>query len=335
MNLPVQRTHVAVATTGHTVSFPDLMRQAEVLAQSRIIPAAYRNRSADVVAAGLAGQAFGWDVMTSLRNYHVIEGTASLRPEAMLGLVRRLGHSVVLGIDETADGKVAHATGTRADNGDKHTATFSEADAERAGLANKKNWKQYLEPMLTWRAVSQLCRVLFPDVVLGAGYTPEEIGADVTASGDLAEPDPFSDPLIPIAEAKRRLLDACGGNKEEARSIWEAQPELPPSSGLRESEVDDLVAQATEFPKLPRVETAQLKQSVATLEAHLGCDRCGNTVPDGAGHYVEDGTVRVCQDCEMFYCPCGADLGAAPDGPLCAECAEIDPDEPLKLDGVS
>jgi len=59
-------------------SFDLMLRQADILAQSRIIPAAYRNRSADVVAAGLAGQAFGWDVMTSLRNYHVIEGTASL-----------------------------------------------------------------------------------------------------------------------------------------------------------------------------------------------------------------------------------------------------------------
>ena len=129
--------------------FELMLKQSEVLAQSRIIPAAYRQRSSDIVAAGLAGLSFGWDVMTSLRNHHVIEGTASLRPEAMLGLVRRAGHSVTINIREAQDGErfvVAH--GKRSDTGDEHDATFSEDDARRAGLLNKKNWQQYLDSML-------------------------------------------------------------------------------------------------------------------------------------------------------------------------------------------
>ena len=72
-----------------TATFDLIMRQSEVLAQSTIIPSAYRRKGADIVAAGLAGRAYGWDVMTSMRQFHVIEGTASLRPESMLGLVRQ------------------------------------------------------------------------------------------------------------------------------------------------------------------------------------------------------------------------------------------------------
>jgi hypothetical protein len=225
---------------GTAGGFDLMIRQADVLANSRIIPAAYRNRSADIVAAGLAGLAFGWDVMTSLRNYHVIEGTASLRPEAMLGLVRRAGHSVTLELGDGPEGRQAVAVGRRADTGDEHRSVFSEADAKRAGLAGKKNWSQYLDSMLTWRSVSALCRVLFPDVVLGAGYVPEELGGDVDLTGTPVEADPFADPVIPVAEAKRRVLAACDGDKTTAVDWW-ATLDVDPATGVREAVLAELV----------------------------------------------------------------------------------------------
>jgi len=261
-------------------TFDLMLRQADILAQSRIIPAAYRNRSADVVAAGLAGLAFGWDLMTSLRNYHVIEGTASLRPEAMLGLVRRAGHSVTLNLVDGNDGRSAVAIGKRADTGDEHTATFSQADAARAGLAKKKNWEQYLDSMLTWRAVSALCRVLFPDVVLGAGYVPEEIGGDVDATGTPVEDDPFTDPTLTVAEAKRRVLAACDGDKEMARQVW-GDYTADHGEDLRESAILDLVDRllgdgiedavvVEDGVTIPqKVDTTELEASVSTLEMIL------------------------------------------------------------------
>jgi len=269
-----------LAPINHPGSFDLMLRQADILAQSRIIPAAYRNRSADVVAAGLAGQAFGWDLMTSLRNYHVIEGTASLRPEAMLGLVRRAGHSVTLElVAETSGGRAAVASGKRADTGDEHTAKFSELDAKRAGLAGKKNWQTYLDSMLTWRAVSALCRVLFPDVVLGAGYVPEEIGGDVDSTGAPLEDDPFTDPALPIAEAKRRVLAACDGDKEMARQVW-SDYTAEHGEDLRESAILDLVdrllgdgiedAEVVEESKIPqKIDTLETEKSVLILESLL------------------------------------------------------------------
>ena len=197
-------------------TFDLIMRQSEILAQSTIIPAAYRRKGADIVAAGLAGRAYGWDVMTSMRQFHVIEGTASLRPESMLGLVRQAGHSVT--VEVRPEGAVAH--GTRADTGDEHSASFTMDDAGAAGLADKRNWKQYRDAMLTWRAVAKLCRVLFPDVVLGAGYVPEELGADVTAEGELIEAEVVGDDLMSVAAAKRAVLEAVGGDVEQAKAAW-------------------------------------------------------------------------------------------------------------------
>lgn len=195
--------------------FDLVVRQADVLAASKIVPAAYRRSAPDIIAAGLAGRAFGWDVMSSLRNFHVIEGTASMRPEAMLGLVRQHGHSVQVHVD----GDAAVAKGRRGDNGDEHTARFTMADAAAAGLAKKKNWSQYQDAMLTWRAVSALCRVLFPDVVLGAGYVPEELGAPVDQTGNLAET--IDDEETAAIHDRIDALD--GFQRDELRDWWKSE----------------------------------------------------------------------------------------------------------------
>jgi hypothetical protein len=213
------------------------MKQANVLSESRIVPAAYRGRSADIVAAGLAGRAFGWDVMASMRNFHVIEGTASLRPEAMLGLVRQRGHSVIIENEPGA----ATAIGKRCDTGDEHSATFTLQDAQAAGLAGKKNWKQYEESMLTWRAVSKLCRNLFSDVVLGAGYVPEEIGADVDPEGVPIEAAGGADLMVNVTVAKNRLLAAVDDDRDRAIAAWGDRG----SKNIKTSELHALIEATT------------------------------------------------------------------------------------------
>ena len=207
--------------------FDLVMREAAVLSSSKIVPAAYRGREADIVAAGLAGRAFGWDVMAAMRNFHVIEGSASMKPEAMLGLVRQAGHSVII---TSTDGS-ASAVGKRIDSGDEHTATFTLQDAEDAGLAGKKNWKQYQESMLQWRAVSKLCRALFSDVVLGAGYVPEELGAQVGSEGDIIT-------MVSASKAKHTVLDAANGDKELAIEAWGNRG----SSAITEDELHNIIS---------------------------------------------------------------------------------------------
>ena len=97
----------------------------------------------------------------------------------MVQLVRKRGHSI------TGDVGPATATviGTRADNGDTMTVTWTLDMADRAGLLNKSNWKKYPEAMLWARAASQLCRMLFADCFAGNTYTPEELGDDDPGSG--------------------------------------------------------------------------------------------------------------------------------------------------------
>lgn len=186
------------------VELETMVRQSELLAQSTIIPRDYRGKPANILVAAMTGRTFGWDVMTAMRNGHVIEGTWSIKPEAMLALVRRAGHSVTG--ETTPEG--ATVRGKRGDTGDEMTVTFAMGDAVRAGLANKTNWKQYPQSMCWARAVSQLCRMLFADVTLGLSYTPEELGAEVDADGEVIAARPAlsavqDDPHVSAANAER------------------------------------------------------------------------------------------------------------------------------------
>lgn len=190
-------------------------RQAHALAQSDIIPGAYRRKPANIIAAALTGRQYGWDVMTAMRNGHVIEGTWGMKPEAMLGLVRRAGHSVTGEMTDTG----ATVIGRRGDTGDEFRFTFTIEDGVRAGLVTLKDgkpyarssrgsklpWEQYPQMMCYWRAVGMLCRMLFSDVTLGV-YSVEELGASVDGEGEVidvgevahapAEPQPLSDDVL-------------------------------------------------------------------------------------------------------------------------------------------
>ncbi len=163
-----------------------LMQQAKMLAPSGIIPREYQQNPPNILAAALMGRAFGWDALTAMRMVTVIQGTASLKPEAMLALIRQRGHHV--SIEPHANGRGVTVTGKRADNGDTAAASFTLEDAERAGLTKSQAWRNYPTDMCQWRAVARLSRSLFGDVVLGAGYIPEEIGGDAEVPDVVAPP---------------------------------------------------------------------------------------------------------------------------------------------------
>lgn len=209
--MTVMQTGDLVPTTQQAVptgtDLPTLIRVSEMLAQSDLVPAAYRGKPANVLLASMAGQSFGWDPTMSMRSFTVIQGQPTMKPEIMMALVRRAGHSVTGETSATG----ATVTGTRADTGDTMTVKFTEADARQAGLLGKGAWKTYPEAMFWARAVSKLCRMLFQDVTLGCAYTAEELGSSQPAAQP-AGVDPST--------AKRALVDAAGGNTDVAKNVW-------------------------------------------------------------------------------------------------------------------
>lgn len=197
-------------------SWQVIRQQAETLAKSAMVPKEFRGKPDEIIAAALYGREVGFGVTTSLSYIQVINGKAGLSAEAMVALCRKAGHS----ISGNATATEAHVVGKRADTGDEMEVTWTKAMADRAGLTSD-TWRKYPEAMLWARAVSQLCRSLFADVIMGLSYTPEELN-DFTP--------------VPITPAGGR--EPAQQSASPGRTSQPAAPALPPCTEDDVSYVD-------------------------------------------------------------------------------------------------
>lgn len=123
--------------------------------------------------------------------FYCVQGRVGMSTEMMAALARQRGHSITQ--VENTD-KICTLKGRRADNKDEWVCTFTQQDAERAGLWNQATWKKYPKVMLYNRCMSMLFRQLFPDLSLGAGYVKDELD-EIAGTGDYAQG-------LPVAESE-------------------------------------------------------------------------------------------------------------------------------------
>ena len=105
------------------------------------------------------------------REYHIINGSLSMRSDAMLAGYRARGGKVIW---KQFDTKAAIAVWTY--DGNQCEIGFSAEDAKIAGLLPAKplsGWAKDPAAMLRARCISKAVRMLAPEVVAGI-YTPEE-----------------------------------------------------------------------------------------------------------------------------------------------------------------
>jgi len=166
------------------------------IANTPFVPTAFKGKPEAVFAAILYGEELGIGPMQSLSSIHVIEGKPGMSPELMRGLVARAGHRIDV---KEASGDRVTLWGKRADNDSEATVTWTMDDARLAGLAGRGAWKTYPRAMLLARATSELCRMIFADVVAGLSYTPEEVASINGQVWDEVPADPLG-PAGPTAE---------------------------------------------------------------------------------------------------------------------------------------
>lgn len=105
---------------------------------------------------------------------YYVQGKVGMSTETMASLVRQAGHSVWKDSKSTDACCILH--GKRKDSGDTWHVSFSIEDAKRAGIFKEQSpWGKYPSVMCYNRAMSILCRQLFPDIIKGAGYTHDEL----------------------------------------------------------------------------------------------------------------------------------------------------------------
>jgi hypothetical protein len=168
-NMSQQETSNAVEVHRPLTPAEVSWKTAQRIANTPFVPTAFRGKPESVFAAVLYGEELGLGPMQSLNSIHVIEGKPSMAPELMRALVFKAGHRIDVKVcmnDEVI------LYGCRADSGSEATVKWTMKDAQNAGLAGRGAWKTYPRAMLLARATSELCRMLFADVVAGLSYEP-------------------------------------------------------------------------------------------------------------------------------------------------------------------
>ena len=214
--------------------------QLQYIANTEFVPRDLRGNLPAILACVATGRALGIADITALRSIHIIDGRPTYSAELMVMLARRYGHSIQGEVDE---GK-AEVRGRRADNGDEMRVTWTLKMAERAGLLGKQNWRKYPEAMLWARAVSQLCRELFPDCFAGATYVPEELEGSAGEPGDPGSVGTDPEPSVKASAAELGSSPADDFSPE-AKGSEPAKP-APAATAAQKKKLDILVARLAE-----------------------------------------------------------------------------------------
>jgi hypothetical protein len=197
-------------------SVDECMVLAAELSKATTIAGELQGKPANVLAAIMAGHELGFAPMASLRSVHIIKGVPKLSADAMVAAVLASGKALYFEPSAVSHSSVTYVT-KRVGSQREQSCTWTAEDAKRAGLVSD-NHRLYSRQMLSARAMSELARRIYPDVLAGV-YTDEEISSGRTDS----DPPPAGnyEPDITDAEivtAPEGLADALAGI-ESAESI--------------------------------------------------------------------------------------------------------------------
>jgi hypothetical protein len=199
-------------------AIPAKLAYARALAESGLLPAAYRKQPANILWAVEYGDMLGLSTMAAITGVHVIEGKPTASAGLISALVRRAGHKLrVHGDADAATCQIIRSD----DQGYTFTVTFTAKDAQAAGLLGKDVWKKYRPSMLKARAITQCARDACEEALFGLHYTPEELGANVDEDG------------VVVENAPQQTAERSGGTPEDDQ--WYVRPEPAPASGTPEN----------------------------------------------------------------------------------------------------
>lgn len=162
-------------------SMSDLSAMGQLLAQSGMF--GINNPAAGFVLAATC-HTQGISPIEFKRTYHIIDGTPSMRADAMLAEFRNRGGRYKI-IESSDTRAAAEFTFEK----EKNTFEFTMEEAKKSGYCYKSdgktlktNWERSARNMLWARMASNAVRMLCPEIVAGI-YTPEET-EDMSADRD-------------------------------------------------------------------------------------------------------------------------------------------------------
>ena len=203
MNAVVQmETHRPALQSGGAVraivpqDFDGAWRIANAVVKAGMAPRGLETSEKAMVAI-MHGMEVGMTPMAALQSIAVVNGRPTIWGDGAIGLVRGSGKCewIKERIEGDGDNMVAICDVKRKGEADPIRATFSVADAKKAGLWGKQGpWQQYPKRMLAMRARAFALRDGFADILRGLGIAEE---VQDTTAPDARSVTPPSPPRAP------------------------------------------------------------------------------------------------------------------------------------------
>lgn len=181
---PAKRNDFPALRQDHAMQL--LKEQCEIFIRSKLLPDGMKWAEAFTIAS--YGREIGMKPLESIQDIYVVRGKPSMSAKLMKRLVHERLPMSRFDIIESSEEicTIEACRDRRYDKPQIFSKTRKDCDAagftsDRRGV--KDNWKKQPKLMLMYRTISEVCRVVFPDCLGSAPYTPEELGADCYADG--------------------------------------------------------------------------------------------------------------------------------------------------------
>lgn len=231
------------------IEWTQLKEIAAVAYKSRLLPESIQNVEAATIIA-LKGRELGIAPMVAFAHINVIKGKPCCSSELMLAHIRKDFPNAVIEFTERTD-KACKISAKRKPEDKMEIFEMTYDQAEKAGFAKqwdskksewyiKDNWKKIPKTMLSWRCVSEMKRFLFPEVLMGVDYTPDELD-------DIKDVTPTQPPPEQATAEKKVLKNfAPGADNSRAEKPIDVTPE-PPKLDERKVAIEKIIALETEL----------------------------------------------------------------------------------------
>jgi len=222
-------------TTALTLT--EIKEVSTTLSASKLMPEALQKSPADIFAIVLTGQELGLEPMKAIRGITIIKGKPTLSADLMGALVKRESRICeYLRLVESTD-KVATYETKRVGEPGTTKISFTSEDAHRAGLQGD-NWRKYPAQMLRARALSGICRAVYPDLLLG-----------VYSEGELEEPrEEKRVEMVAAFTAPNPIVDAAAKRVEVVEAELKAPSPTPPPVTKTDAEKKAAILKLLEAP---------------------------------------------------------------------------------------
>ena len=187
-DLAIAEQTTAIATNSvweNKDQFNQLLRAAQMLSQTSIIPQSYQGKPQDCFVAIEMANRMGVSPMVVMQNMYVVKGKPSWAGQACTMLINSCGKfKDVKHIYTGEKGKPnrgCYVTATRISDGsqvDGVEVTMQMAQAE--GWTSNSKWRNMPELMLAYRASAFFARVYCPEAMMGVQTAEEVYDADST-----------------------------------------------------------------------------------------------------------------------------------------------------------